>query len=318
MNIFTSIISALKSKYNADGALTPAAYNAMRQREVVSLEKRYDLNTIQGIQAISIPKKKTAPGISPSVTGQIEYYLQRKGGTYEADGKIDLAIACYRKANELMPFSGTSYSLKDYMRLPRYLRKLRRFDEAREEEAKIEVLFKALEEKLHNPLHEQLQTSLSAPWLGGSDLIEVSFVSACCEICGKYRGRIFSTNGKDPRFPRLPLDFHEECGCSAFPFIYGVNEPQYIKSKDIIEYCNKPLRDMRTKAERELYADYLHEQEVERVKLVDQTHYDWLWEHMPDICPKSFGGYRRMKSSNSTNFQKICRVALENGRDILK
>lgn len=60
-----------------------------------------------------------------------------KAEQYEMAGQVELALACYRKSNELMPLNGvSSYPKERYMRLPRYLRKLRRFDEARAEEEK--------------------------------------------------------------------------------------------------------------------------------------------------------------------------------------
>lgn len=138
-----------------------------------------------------------------------------------------------------------------------------------------------------------------------TDLVEISYVSACCSVCGKYRGRIFSISGRDERFPKLPDDFHEDCGLMAFPFIYGVQEPQYCKSKDILAYNNRPFRDTRTAEEKANYKLELQAQEEEHQKEQDKIDYDWMREHLPEICPKTFGAYRRMKNLNSANYQKL-------------
>lgn len=182
-------------------------YQRKRQAESNHLERKYDLSTVAGINAIPVPKHKEASTASlPSVTGKIEYYLLQKGGSYEKDGEDELALACYRKANQLMPMSSTAYQRESYMRLPRYLRKLRRFDEARAEEAKLNALF-----------------------------------------------------------------------ASGLVFDYGGDDPKTAKNR----------------------ADY-----------------DWLWEFLPELCPKSFSGYTRMKNSNSEKYQQLVQAAKARGRNI--
>lgn len=48
----------------------------------------------------------------------------------------------------------------------------------------------------------------------------------------------------------------------------------------------------------------------------DKQDYDWLCEYLPELAPKSFSGYRRMKNTNSKNYLKIVEEALNNGRSI--
>lgn len=48
----------------------------------------------------------------------------------------------------------------------------------------------------------------------------------------------------------------------------------------------------------------------------DREQYYWLLENIPDIAPKSFGGYRRMKNNNSTNYQKLVDKVKSNGKNI--
>ena len=209
-------------------------YQRKRQAEIDRLEKKYDLSTVEGINAIPVPtRKSTYNGMS--VTGKIEYYLIMKAGGYEQAGKVELALACYRKANELMPMSSTSYPYETYMRLPRYLRKLRRFDEARKEETKIKLMFPD----------------------GG---------------------------------------------------VFSLSKAEFIKDMKMIGHSQ-------TKAEA-LYTDYKAERDEARKKENDRADYDWIWEFMPELCPKSFSGYRRMKKAQTENFKKIVVEAKKNGRNI--
>ena len=48
----------------------------------------------------------------------------------------------------------------------------------------------------------------------------------------------------------------------------------------------------------------------------DKEEYYWLLENIPNIAPKSFGGYRKMKKSNSDNYQKIIQEVNSCGKDL--
>ena len=188
----------------APKAMSSEEYQRHRQTEIDTLERQYDLSTVEGINSIPVPKfkAKPAPGIS-SPTGKIEYYLMIKAGQYEKTDEVELALACYRKANELMPMSSTEYGREPYMRLSRYLRRLRRFDEARAEEAKISQLF-----------------------------------------------------------------------ASGLVFDYGEDAPDVARRRE---------------------------------------EYDWLWEYLPDLCPKSLSAYSRIKNQKAEKYQPIIAEAKKLG-----
>ena len=159
-----------------------------------------------------------------------------KAGQYETAGQVELALACYRKANALMPMCAVSAYPKDrYMRLPRYLRKLRRFDEAREEEAKINALF--------------------------------------------------------------PDDG-----------VFEQSKSEFLEHMKLVGHSKRHAE--------ELYKVYKAERDEEHRKVRCRADYDWLWEFFPELCPKFFSGYMRMKNSNSKNFQKIVEAAKKLGHDI--
>ena len=50
----------------------------------------------------------------------------------------------------------------------------------------------------------------------------------------------------------------------------------------------------------------------------DRECYYWLLENMPNIAPKSFGGFRRMKKINSSNYVKIVEEIRNKGYEINK
>lgn len=49
----------------------------------------------------------------------------------------------------------------------------------------------------------------------------------------------------------------------------------------------------------------------------EKKDYDWIQENIPDKCPKSITGYRRMKTMNTKNYQLLKELAAQKGREIL-
>ena len=105
------------------------------------------------------------------------------------------------------------------MRLVEYLKQDRQFDEARKEEQKIKEMFQKT-----RVVYEGKNIETNIVGLSEKDVIDVfgglveSFdLECCCEECAKYAKRIFSIDGKDKRFPRLPdcikyySDKHKYC-----------------------------------------------------------------------------------------------------------
>lgn len=95
------------SKINARGGdITPELYQQLRDFEMAWLERHYDFNTIEGVNAI--PVKSGLPGApvpSSSIkghTGEVYYYLRHKAYKHEVDGNIALALACMRKSVALV------------------------------------------------------------------------------------------------------------------------------------------------------------------------------------------------------------------------
>ena len=145
-----------------------------------------------------------------------------------------------------------------------------------------------------------------------TDLVEVSDSGICCEICAKYRNRIYTLTGRDPRFPKLPKDFHKSCGLSIDPYIWGVHKPTFSCS-DPIAYSNRPFVDDRTEKEKENRAIWLQklnqQPEVIREPSLNRIIYYRLKRFFPADAPKSLSGFSRMRNANSKNYQALVKKA---------
>lgn len=284
-----------KSEETAD-----TEYRKLRAEAYNLFDSLYDTNTVDGIKKIPVPEYVVSK--YKDFTCKPEYILDLRATAHKRDGNIELAVECLRKANELRVYSDFMYSEKNFNRLVEYLKFARRFDEAKEEEKKIKHILSAQNENIKKR-REQLNDRLYGEF--NSDLVEVSYINSCCSVCAKYRGRVFSVKGVDKRFPLFPKDFHEDCGLRYSPFVFGVSCPVYCGKDEVIEFSNKPFIDDRTEEQKEGYNRILQEKAEDKQREIDKLEYDWLWENIPEICPKTFNAYQRMKKANSTGYIKI-------------
>lgn len=182
---------------------------------------------------------------------------------------------------------------------------------------------------INKQIHEDAKnTQLSCAKKYKDDYVQV--VSACCcSECAKYRFRIYCISGSDTRFPKLPeyiKKYSWHCGLLLYPFSLGVNYMRPSENKslneidELIEYSNRPFVDDRADEEIERYnrilaknkQDYIDGLNKEQARL----EYEKIVALLPDIAPKSQGGYMRMKKSNSANFQKLKENAVSVGIEI--
>lgn len=279
--------------------------------------QEYNFDTVEDIMAIPIPKYKKLDGIGSPVDN-IEYILQRKATQFKKDGKMELAIACLRKSNEIMPHSNFNFSKKDYLRLVEFLKQNGQFDEAREEENKINQFF----DKQLSLKEKDVSSAMNVSAQLGTDLVmTVSniYTVPCCENCAKLRNRVYSISGKDKRFPKFTEEVSNACCLRTYPFVYGATSLENSKQqavKDVIAYSNRPFDDDRTTAEKKRYTEFVKREEQKRKdeeeKEKDKKEFDLIREYLPSDAPKSFTGYRKMKNSNSENYQKLMQLVKEN------
>lgn len=217
---------------------------------------------------------------------------------------MDCAIACLQKALEIIPFSPMTYTDVN-SRLEKYLRIARRFSEAGSIKSS---------EPVNNDITKHIKTSSVLSLSEMSDMIEVTASPRICGECAKYQKRIYAKGGKKG-FPdmKIFIDYlnHKTCDCNLafYTFFYGT-DPTFTKASNAVRYSNRPFIDDRTSSEKQEYNNYITKQKTD---IKDRQDYNWIWEHLPDIAPKSYGGYRNMKNQNSKNYQKLVAIAKEHG-----
>ncbi len=265
----------------------------------------FDLDSVSGIQSIPIPNYQSLTENLSTPVNNIEYILQRKATEHASNGKWNEAIACLKKSNEIMPHSNFMWPKKDYTRLVEYLKKVGAFDEARIEMAKIDELFSeclnasALKMAIGNAKHIK------------TDLLESTDISIDCAECSGLCRRIYSISGKDRRFPALPLALlknrpgHEFCVLDFYPFLPEFDKPNWKYKGNILQWCNRPYVDERNAIQKKVFRERVTE---EKQKALDNELYGLLCEKAPNLAPKSFGGFRRMKNLQSQNFLKIAEL----------
>ena len=183
----------------------------------------------------------------------------------------------------------------------------------------------------------------------GTDLVILDVHGASCSECAKYQGRVYSISGSSKLFPKVPDFFfkygciHEGCSHEFWPYVHGVNDPdlKYTLSihklqnkqygKNIVAFSNRPFIDDRTDqckkadetARQQLLAEIAqqrywedHRAEFEAKLAKEEQDYSWIQANIPEKCPKSLSGFRRMKTQNTKNYQDLKQLAAEEGRDI--
>ena len=141
--------------------------------------------------------------------------------------------------------------------------------------------------------------------------------SMYCPVCCIYNHRVFSVYGNDKRFPCLSKmpDFllKKQCPECDFSFTYSVYFSDVKSKKELnkdIKFSNRPFID---DSPRDVikHREKLAKENAEFEQLQDE--FEWITDNLPDIAPKSLSGYKRMKNSNSKNYQNIVSKAKEKG-----
>lgn len=143
----------------------------------------------------------------------------------------------------------------------------------------------------------------------GVGLVKINGSSPPCHVCARFRGLVISLTGKHDGFPSI-LDkgvklapYHPNCRCSCSPYV-----AEY-KSKDEIQREKDkwkgfdPDKDVRSISQQKAYKK---EQDIRRKTNDLRKQY----ERMADVLgkenmPKTLGGFRRGKESNSKTWQKL-------------
>lgn len=310
LTIIVVVVVIQKQKQKSKTTTQNINGNSFSQNNNNNIKKACDFSTIQSIMSIPVPKYEPLHTLTSPVDN-IEYILQRKATEFKRNGRMDLAIACLRKSNEIMAHSNFSYQKDDYLRLVKYLQADGQFEQAEKE---LELIKKAHPDlffgnQMTNPQISKITEDLV--WFSASRL---------CPYCSIYNDRVYSKSGRDRRFPSfllLPNDLKViNCPqCNTFLGFSNYCDLDMDGSlKKVIKDSNRPFKDLRTKEEKEYYKAKVAKKT--NAKLAE-TEYLWLCQNLPDLAPKSLSGYTRMKNSKSANYQKIVSVANETGYQIV-
>lgn len=324
----------------------PSEYLEMRDFEAQWLEKHYDFNSIEGVKRIPANKGLRCPTTS-GVTGQLYYYLRRKAYDYEKEGKAELAVACMKKSSELAILDyGNKIQKQELYPLVKILARNGQIEEAISEKGFVDRYCQEQQDELDKEIFRRV---VSEAHELRTDLVIMSVLGVACAECAKYQGRVYSLSGNSRKYPKLPSFFyttgrvHRGCGHTFSSFIDGVNDPMMeytlschplknkIYGRDIVAFSNRPFVDDRTEAAKAQANAYIAEQAAKAAKEKqdddnmiayetqrgnDMRDYFWLKENIPQKCPKSVTGYRRMKTQNTKNYQALRQFAAEHGREI--
>lgn len=168
-----------------------------------------DFDSIEGIEQIEIPKYKPLTGMESPVNN-IEYILQRKATEHKKNGRMDLAIACLKKSNQIMPHSNFTYQEKDYMRYIKYLRADGQNELADHEEHKLRENHPELFDKRIGNKKRVLEAVEKCKKMN-TDLLCIT-TNSKCPICSKYNHKVYSVSGKTKKYPKLPMELVRDGG----------------------------------------------------------------------------------------------------------
>lgn len=305
-------------------------------RFIVVDGKKYDLESLKSIESIQPPKRFAPFTNTPlGITGNLVYVLRMKASNLKQKGLKEEAFSLLKTATELMPISEVLWTRYDYLRYARWLAADGNEEAARTATRCVDELLGYTESP--KPILEQVdKINMQNAKSLGTDLVEAEFYYNCCDECTKYRGRYYSISGKDKRFPKKPNI--ENCTCSGLsfsPVIFGISKPLVSiflnREIDIIKYSNRPFVVERfpdeikiaeklkkvEEEEREIDEAYApFGQRLSEIQNNNREQYAWICEYLPELAPKSLGGYTRMKNSGSKNFDKLVQAAKEKGKDI--
>lgn len=313
-------------------------------RYLVSDGILYDLENTKSLKTIPIPNfKKNNLFEGYGITGSLEYVLKMKARFLREKGKIKESNTIYQRIHLFIGASDHGYREKDYFVYPLILLREFKFEEAEKKRAEIEQYLKTL--KVHDGTlgfytfkRDLMKKTINDCKIYCTDYIEMNAHYACCEKCNKLQGRVYSISGQSKVFPKLPEviketgQVHDGCRHQFRPYIYTATGENTLYDKmgnkvDAIRSSNRPYIDDRDEEEKRKYNIYLQKMESEKYwwqnelekqkkRYIEKMEYKQICEKLPDLAPKSFSGYMRMKKSETKNFLKIAQAAKDIGIEI--
>lgn len=303
---------------------------------------KYDLEDAESISSIVIPQYNQMSDSTVYVTRDLGYILKMRVGCEE---RPLLAVPLAYKTASIMLASPISWRKRDFYRLVIQLWSIGEIEYG-------DYLLKQLKSKIPNVMADDEMKSirkqnfeyrLSLARELQEDYLISDYSLCVCEKCAPFRGRIFSISGKDKRFPKFSeyVTCPEDLCCVSFcGFYYSDNATIDIfeydsdgnieeKRVNALTFSNRPFIDDRSTLEKQNYLKWKERHDKQAKK--DEQYYDrqnWIEKYNCRLeyfeiktrlglkAPKSFNGYLKMKRSNSTGFQKLVKLASEEGISI--
>ena len=170
---------------------------------------RYDMDTFAGINAIPVPAKNYHTGID--MKDCIYYLLQRKATEHKKAGRMDCAIACLKKSNELSDYEDRPLlTQKEYLRLIKYIELTGDYNLAEQELNEIYRKHPDFKDKRISNL-VRIKSALDRCKKLNIDCVTIS-TNNSCPICSKYNSKVFSISGKTKKYPKLPSEISKNGG----------------------------------------------------------------------------------------------------------
>ena len=286
-------------------------------RYIVSDGIRHDLTMVEDIEEISVPYFDKENNITVT---SLDYYLRMCSGNLYAAKEYECAIACFKKAIEMMPYSGIGWREYDYLQILPMLYEQGRFEEADSCEHYI---------KSDPVIQEQCDLRvISKKQLDDlkreNDLIVFSSSSpSICGSCSIYTGRVYSVSGKKRNIPKLTPEieqkmlFHLCCGSSVSPYFEALHYRYMGQEVNILKSTKRPYKDIRTEEQIAQYNDRLNSalsrKRSEKQYLIDLKEFYMMKYRAPDICPKYKTRYINTKRYDRVAFLELKSKAQEKG-----
>lgn len=167
------------------------------------------MDSLEGINAIPVPARNYNTGDPKKDC--IYYVLQRKATEHKKNKRMDLAIACLKKSNELSDYEKhPPLTSKEYLRLIKYIELTGDFELAQSELAYIYSRHpEFLDRRVANLIRIKEMLAKNKRWK--NDLVILS-TNSSCPTCKKYDKEIYSISGKNKKYKKLPLEITKSGG----------------------------------------------------------------------------------------------------------
>lgn len=255
------------------------------------------------------------------------YSLGDIADTYFEKKEYSRAVETYKKRNDLLTseYFETHHGWSDsslYYELTKYSIALMASGETVLADKSLDDIGEYIIHLQCSRQAEQFNRSIDHARTLETDFLEMSVEYPCCEECSRYQGRIYSISGTSLKFPPLPDSLkqhgyiHPGCHHSFIPFIAGATFKAAPEGVSPDQWSRRPFIDERSEEDKQIYENIRNNEYKQISTMKNKLNYYWLQLNLPELTPKSFNAYSRMKNANTATFRAIQDAARSKGREI--